>query len=91
MLNPERVQEVGPNGANELPASVGEKSSGGAKVGDDMPHEGLTDCARGVITGGDENSVLREQSTKTIRSSWRRSGGSGPTISIDRVSHGPWD
>ena len=60
LLNPERAQEVGPNGVNELPASVGEKSSGGAKVGDDMTHEGLTDCARGVITGGDESSVLQE-------------------------------
>ena len=60
LLNPEREQEVGPNGANELPASVREKSSGGAKVGDDMPHEGLTDCAHGVITGRDENNVLRE-------------------------------
>ena len=60
LLNPERAQEVGSNGANALPAWVGEKPSGGAKVGDDMPHEGLTDCARGVITGGDENSILQE-------------------------------
>ena len=25
-----------------------------------MPHEGLTDYACGVTTGGDENSILRE-------------------------------
>ena len=60
LLNPERAQEVGPDGANELPASVGEKSSWGTKVGDDMPHEGLTERAHSVITGGDEDSVLRE-------------------------------
>ena len=60
LLNLERAQEFGPNGTNELPASIGEKSSGGAKVGDDMPHEGLTDCACGVITGGDENGVFGE-------------------------------
>ena len=60
MLNPERAQELGLNGADELSAPIGEKSSGGAKVGDDMPHEGLTDCARGVVTGGDEDGVLGE-------------------------------
>ena len=60
LLNPERAQECGPNGANELSAAIGEESSGGARVGDDMPHEGLTDCACDVITGGDENSILRE-------------------------------
>ena len=60
LLNPERAQELGPNGADELPASIREKSSGSAKVGDDMSHEGLTDCACGVITGGDENGVFGE-------------------------------
>ena len=25
-----------------------------------MPHEGLTDCACGVITGGDEDGVFGE-------------------------------
>ena len=34
---------------------------------------------------------LEKQSTKTIRNSWRRSAGRGPTISMERVSHGPWD
>ena len=33
---------------------------GGAKVGDDMPHEGLADCACGGITGRDEDGVLGE-------------------------------
>ena len=53
-----RVQELGPNGADELSALIGEKSSGGAKVGDDIPHEGLTDCACGVVTRGDEDGVF---------------------------------
>ena len=25
-----------------------------------MPHEGLTDCASGVVTGGDEDGVFGE-------------------------------
>ena len=58
LLNPERAQALGPYGANELLASIREEYSGHAKVGDDMPHEGLTDCACGVITGGDENGVF---------------------------------
>ena len=32
---------------------------------------------------------LKKQSTKMIRNSWRRSGGRGPTMSMERVSHGP--
>ena len=60
MLNPERAQERGPNGANELSATIREESSGGAKVGDDMPHEGLADCACGVITERDEDGVFVE-------------------------------
>ena len=60
LLNPERAQERGPNGANELSAAIREESSGGAKVGDDMPHEGLADCVCGVITGRDEDGVLGE-------------------------------
>ena len=60
LLDPKRAQELGPNGADELPASIGEKSSGSAKVGDDMPHEGLANCACGVITGGDEDGVFGE-------------------------------
>ena len=60
LLNPERAQERGPNGANELSAAIREESSRGAKVRDDMPHEGLTDCACGVITGTDEDGVFGE-------------------------------
>ena len=58
LLNPEGAQVHGPNGANELSSAIREESSGGAKVGDDMPHEGLADCACGVITGRDEDGVL---------------------------------
>ena len=58
LLNPERAQELGPNGADELSAPIGEKSSGDAKVGDHMPHEGLTDCACGVVTRGDKDGVF---------------------------------
>ena len=58
LLDPERAQELGPNGADELSALIGEKSSEGAKVGDHMPHEGLTDCACGVVTRGNEDGVF---------------------------------
>ena len=54
----EGAHELGPNGANEFPAAIGEESSGGAKVGDDMAHEGFADCTCGVVTGRDEDGVL---------------------------------
>ena len=58
LLDPERAQELGPNGADELSAAVGEESSGGAKVRDDMVHEGFADCVRGVVAGRDEDGVF---------------------------------
>ena len=58
LLDPEKAQELGPNGAYELSATVGEESSGGAKVRDDMAHEGFADCVRGVVTERDEDGVL---------------------------------
>ena len=58
LLDPERAQELGPNGADELSATVGEESSGGAKVRDDMAHEGFADCSCGVVTGRDEDGVF---------------------------------
>ena len=60
LLNPERAQERGPNGANELPATIREESPGGAKVGDDMAHECFADCVRDVVTGRDEDGILGE-------------------------------
>ena len=91
LLNPERAEKLSPNGADELPAKIGEKSSGSAKVEDDMSHEGLTDCARSVITGGDEDGVFAEAVHKNNQELVHRSGGRGPTISMKRVSQGPWD
>ena len=57
-MDPERAQELGPNGADELSAAVGEESSGGAKVRDDMAHEGFADCSCGVVAGRDEDGVF---------------------------------
>ena len=91
LLNPERAQEFGPNGANELPASFGEKSSGGAKVGMTCRMRASLTVLAVWLLEGMRIVYLEKQSTKTIRNSWRRSGGSGPTILIDRVSHGRWD
>ena len=40
-----------------------------------MPHEGLTDCARGVLTGGDEGGVfgeaVHEDDQELVASIWR--------------------
>ena len=58
LLDSEGTQELGPNGANELPATVGEEPSGCAKVGDDMAHEGFADFICGVVAGRDEDGVL---------------------------------
>ena len=58
LLDSEGVQELGPDGANEVPATVGEEPAGHAKVGDDMAHEGFADCIGGVVAGRDEDGVL---------------------------------
>ena len=52
------MQELGPNGANELPATVGEEPSGCAEVEDDMADKGFADCTCGVVAGRDEDDVL---------------------------------
>ena len=38
--------------------AVGEESSGGAKVRDDMAHEGFADYNCGVVAGRDEDGVF---------------------------------
>ena len=60
LLNSQGMQKLCPYSTDEFSASVGEKSSGTAEVGDDMPHEGLADCAGGVVTAGDEDSKFRK-------------------------------
>ena len=56
-----------------------------------MVHKSFADCISGVVAGGMRMVYLEKQSTKTIRNSWRWSGGSGPTMSVESVSQGPWD
>ena len=60
LLNPQKMQKLRPYSTDEFPASIGEKSSGSTEVGDDMPHEGLADCAGGVVAGGDEDGVFKK-------------------------------
>ena len=40
-----------------------------------MPHEGLADCASGVVTGGDEDGVfgetVNEDDQELVASIWR--------------------
>ena len=64
LLDPKRAQELGPNGADELSAAVREESSLGAKVRDDMAHEGFADCVRGVVTGRDVDGVFGKEISK---------------------------
>ena len=90
LLNPERAQECGPNGANERSRSE-RRLLGGAKVGDNVSHEGLTDCACDVITGGDENSMLQEAIHEDNQELVASIGRKRAHNIDDNVSHGPWD
>ena len=48
-----------------------------------MPHEGLTDCAGGVVTGGDEGGVFRktvDEDDQELVASIRRQG----SYNVDR-------
>ena len=57
-LDSKGAQQLGPNGADEFPAAVGEESTRGAEVGDHMAHEGFADRIGGVIAGWDEDGVF---------------------------------
>ena len=60
MLDPEGAQELGPDGANELSATVGEEPAGCAERGNNKTHKGFADCIRGMVAGWDEDGILRE-------------------------------
>ena len=90
-MDTKRAQELDSNGVDELSAAVGEESSGGAKVRDDMAHEGFADCVCGVATGRDKDGVFGKVIYKYNQESWRWSGRIGPTMSMNSISHGPWN
>ena len=54
------MQELGPDGADELSATVGEESAGCAEIGNNMAHKSFADCISGMVAGGDEDGILRE-------------------------------
>ena len=58
LLDSQGAQQLGPNGADEFSATVGEESTRGAKVGDHMVHEGFADRIGGVVAGRYEDGVL---------------------------------
>ena len=58
LLDPEGVQQLGPDSADELPATVGEKPARSAEVRDHVAHEGFADRVGGVVAGGDEDSIF---------------------------------
>ena len=59
LLDPQRVQQLGPDVANEFPAAVGEEPARGVEVGVHMAHEGFADRIGGVVAGRDEDGVFR--------------------------------
>ena len=59
LLDPQRVQQLGPDVADEFPAAVGEEPARGTEVGDHMGHEVFADLVGGVVAGRDEDGILR--------------------------------
>ena len=59
-MDSDGAQELGPDGANKLSATVREEPAGCAEIGNDMVHEGFADCIHGMVAGGDEDGILRE-------------------------------
>ena len=56
-MNPERAQELGLYGTDEL--AVGEEPARSSKIRDNMPHESFADRIGRVVAGGYEDGVLR--------------------------------
>ena len=54
-----RSQELGPYGTDELAATIGEEPKWSPEIWNNMPHEGLADCVGSVVTGWDEDGILR--------------------------------
>ena len=60
MLDPKGVQELGPDGTDELSAAVGEETAGCAKIGNNMAHKSFADRIGGMVAGGDGDGILTE-------------------------------
>ena len=58
LLDPEGVQQLGPDSSDKLPAAVGEGSTRSAEIRDHVVHEGFADHAGGVVAGRDEDSIF---------------------------------
>ena len=75
-MDSEGAQELGPDGANELSATVGEEPAGCAEIGNDMAHEGFTDCIGSMVAGRDEDSILgeaiHEDNQELVAVVWRK-------------------
>ena len=75
-MDSKRAQDLGPDGANELPATVREEPVGCAKVGNDMTHKGFTDCIGGMVAGRDDDGIfgeaIHEDNQELIAVVWRK-------------------
>ena len=58
-LYPQIAQQLRPNTTYELTSTVGKEPARGAEVGDHVAQEGFAYRANGMITGGNEDGVLR--------------------------------
>ena len=74
-MNSEQAQELGPYGTDELSVVVGEEPARSAKIRDNMAHESFTDRIGGVVSGGDEDGLLRitvlEDNQELVAVIWR--------------------
>ena len=58
MLDPKGAQELGPDGADEFSAAIGEEPAGCAKIRNNMAHKSFADCISGMVAGGDKDGIL---------------------------------
>ena len=59
LLDPQGVQQLSPNIADELSAVVGEEPARSAEVWDHVAQEGFAHSVRGVIAGRNEDGIFR--------------------------------
>ena len=90
LLDPKGAQELGPDGADEFLGTIGEEPVGCAKIRNNMAHKSA-DCIRSMVAGADEDGILQKAIHEGNQELVAVIQGSGPTMSINSVSQGPWD
>ena len=97
LLDPQGVQQLSPNIADEFSAVVGEEPARSAKVGDHMAQEGFAHRVRSVIAEWNEDCVFRiaihEHDEKFLAVIWRQRSHNANgqlipgTLRLDSTSH----